>query len=122
GSSEENKNKESAECCKPSVGCAGGVARLISRADQIWYEHSGEDQGGHHENKAINEARAETDPKSAVTPGQWRCPSSAARHYPAQKRRLAIGAHPFSRDLDEVRLRERPSALGTRQNCLYGGF
>src|SRR4029077_3117722 len=64
----------------------------------------------------------EADPKSAITPGQWRCPSSAARHHPAQKCRLAIGAHPVSRDMHQVRLRERPSALGTRQNCLDRSF
>src|SRR5260370_4639467 len=123
-SREEKNQKESdkAKGCKRRVGCAGRIACLSPRADQIWYEQSGEDQDGNRENKAVNEARAETDPKSAVTPGQWRCPSSAARHHPAQKCRLAIRAPPVSGDLDQIRVRERPAALGTRQNCLYRGF
>src|SRR5580700_6002105 len=122
GEEKNQKEGDKAEGCKRRIGCAGRVASLPPRADQIWYEHGGEDQDGNRENKAVNEARAEADPKSAITPGPWRCPSSAARHHPAQKCRLAISTHPVPGDMHQVRLSERPSALGTRQNCLDRGF
>ena len=118
-SQEEKSQKESdkAEARKRRVGYAGRIACLPPRADQIWYQHSGEDQDGHCENKAINEACAETDPESTVTPCEWRSASGAARHDPAQTSGLAIGAHPVSRNVHQIRLCERPSALGTDQNC-----
>jgi hypothetical protein len=45
-----------------------------------------------------------------------------ARHHPAQKRRFATAAHPVSGDLHQIRLRERPFALRTRQNRLCWGL
>src|SRR5262249_18724325 len=115
---EADQNESQAEGCKRSsrrrfAGCLSG------RPEKVRYQQSGDDHIRNAQYNAIQYARTETDPESAIAQGRWR---RAARHHPAQKCRLAIGTHPAPGDMHQVRGRKRASTLGTRQNCLDRGF